>query len=83
MRSSGSSAIHQALAARSTDTANTHLSPFLITKEDLRVRVRLAIHEVLERLDEEREAGLEVHAVCGEHNLRVVWYLCWGRYAPV
>ena len=70
MRSSGSSAVHQVLAGRSTDTANTHLSPFLVTKEDLRVRVRLAIHEVLECFDEEREAGLEVDAVRRQDQIR-------------
>ena len=35
------------------------------------MRVRLAIHEVLERLDEEREAGLEVDTVCGEDEVEV------------
>ena len=42
----------------------THPSSLLIAKQDLRLVLMLAIDQLLQRVHEERERGLEVHAVC-------------------
>ena len=57
----------------------THLSPFLVTEQDLDGFVGC---EICEGLYEKRESGFEVHAIGCEDYVVFVWDGCWEWVAP-
>lgn len=44
---------------------------------------RIRTNEILERLLEQFKGGLEIYAVCSQHNVGVLWDGIWRRSAPL